>query len=254
MTLDAAIPAASRKFKPAASAGHLVVFLLINAAIAAGGFIMHALSGTGAAPAASSASSGARPNIIPFLLLSIAIDWLLVWHVYGGLKDSGVPLLSLVGGRWKSARDVFRDFGIALPFWIVWEATALGVYRILSMLRPAASGASGFTPAHSFLEVAVYFVVCFSAGFCEELVYRGYLQTQLEAFTGSRAVAIVGQGLVFGFLHTYQGWRPVIVISTLGVLYGLLATWRKSLLPGMVAHTWSDIYEGYLKFFWLAHG
>jgi len=32
----------------------------------------------------------------------------------------------------------------------------------------------------------------------------------------------------------------------LGVLYGVLAAWRKNLRPGMIAHTCSDIVGGLL--------
>jgi hypothetical protein len=31
-------------------------------------------------------------------------------------------------------------------------------------------------------------------------------------------------------------------IMLFGVLFGLLAVWRKSLRPGMIAHAWSDIF------------
>jgi membrane protease YdiL (CAAX protease family) len=50
-----------------------------------------------------------------------------------------------------------------------------------------------------------------ASGFCEEIVYRGYLQRQLRAFTGSGALAVFGQALVFGVGHAYQGWKNVVV-------------------------------------------
>jgi hypothetical protein len=60
-------------------------------------------------------------------------------------------------------------------------------------------------------------------------------------------VAVLGQGLVFGLFHSYQGWTNVIVISVLGVLYGILAAWRKNLRANVVAHAWSDIWGGWLQ-------
>jgi len=38
-----------------------------------------------------------------------------------------------------------------------------------------------------------------------------------------------------------QGVKQIVVISVLGALYGMLAAWRKSLRPGMIAHTMSDV-------------
>jgi membrane protease YdiL (CAAX protease family) len=58
---------------------------------------------------------------------------------------------------------------------------------------------------------------------------------------------VLGQGLVFGLFHAYQGWTNVIVISVLGVLYGVLAAWRKNLRANMIAHAWSDIWGGWLQ-------
>jgi len=59
---------------------------------------------------------------------------------------------------------------------------------------------------------------------------------------------VLAQALVFGIAHSYQGWRTVTVISVLGVLYGALAVWRRNLRANIVAHAWSDIWEGWLKF------
>ena len=83
-----------------------------------------------------------------------------------------------------------------------------------------------------------------AAGFCEELVFRGYLQRQFHAATGSIAAAVALQAIVFGPVHTYQGWKPVLVITVLGVLYGTLVGLRRDLRSSMIAHAWADIYEG----------
>ncbi len=80
------------------------------------------------------------------------------------------------------------------------------------------------------------------------MAFRGYLQRQFHALTGNIAWAIVLQALVFGLFHGYQGWRNVVVISVLGVLYGALAAWRRNLRVNIIAHAWSDIWEGWLKF------
>ncbi len=59
--------------------------------------------------------------------------------------------------------------------------------------------------------------------------------------------AVLGQALVFGLMHSYQGWKQTVVIGVLGVLYGTLAAWRKNLRANMLAHARSDVWEGWLK-------
>ena len=100
----------------------------------------------------------------------------------------------------------------------------------------------------SLLEILVWIGASITAGVCEEMAFRGYLQRQFHALGGGMVVAVLGQGLVFGLFHSYQGWRNVIVISVLGVLYGALAAWRGNLRANIVAHAFTDVWEGWLKF------
>ncbi len=81
-------------------------------------------------------------------------------------------------------------------------------------------------------EIAVWILVCLTAGFCEEAVFRGYLQQQVRAMKGSAAAAVGVQAICFGIAHGYQGTQNVVVITVLGVLYGLLALSRRSTAPG----------------------
>lgn len=100
----------------------------------------------------------------------------------------------------------------------------------------------------SLVEITLWILLCLTAGFCEEIAFRGYLQKQLHALSGSIAVAVILQGVVFGVTHGYQGWKNVFVISALGILYGLLAARRGNLRANMISHAWSDAWEGWLKF------
>jgi Type II CAAX prenyl endopeptidase Rce1-like len=54
--------------------------------------------------------------------------------------------------------------------------------------------------------------------------------------------------IFFGLAHSYQGWKHVIVIVALGILYGALVAWRRNLRDSMIAHAWSDLFEGWLRF------
>jgi hypothetical protein len=64
----------------------------------------------------------------------------------------------------------------------------------------------------------------------------------------SAGPAHLSASILFGAAHAYQGLKQAIVIAVLGTLYGVLASWCGTLRPGMIAHAWSDIYGGYLKF------
>ena len=67
---------------------------------------------------------------------------------------------------------------------------------------------------------------------------------QFAVWTGSVLAGMLLQAVLFGAAHPLLGWKQMIVICVSGVLFALLALWRKSLRPGMVAHAWADIFGG----------
>jgi membrane protease YdiL (CAAX protease family) len=177
-----------------------------------------------------------------------------LFFCWGGVRARGGNLFALTGGRWKNWNELFTDIGFALPFWILWEATAYAIYWVLGP-----SNAKSVFPIlpHTALESAAWVFLSITAGFCEELIFRGYLQSQLQALSGSVPVAVLGQGLVFGLVHSYQAWHAVFVIAVLGILYGVLAAVRSNLRANILSHAWSDVFEGWLKFLmfpgWFPH-
>jgi membrane protease YdiL (CAAX protease family) len=185
-----------------------------------------------------------RGSALPLYLSLIAAEWGLVRFVTArGLRRTGTRLRDLIGARWSGWRDVLRDVALALGFWAIWTVASSVVARSLG--PDTAKGIDTLLPRNA-PEVVAWVLLSISAGFCEEVVFRGYLQTQFEALWGSASLAIAVQAVVFGISHGYQGVRNVIVITVLGVLYGALARWRRSLPPVMIAHAWTDIVSGLL--------
>lgn len=160
-------------------------------------------------------------------------------RVWAGICVRGVRLIGLIGGRWPSARDVLGDIGLAVVAWTLWIGIQVGV----SHLIPSNAKSVSTLFPQTFLEVVLWIATSLSAGFCEEVAFRGYFQKQFEAMTRNSAAAVILQAILFGISHGYQGLRAIILF---GFLFGILALWRKSLRPGMILHAWSDIYAGYL--------
>jgi membrane protease YdiL (CAAX protease family) len=245
--LEETNPEQGQRPRQIASWTHLVGFLLIGAGVVAlGSLAQHAPAGGGGASPGQLAS---HSKAIPIYLTAILMDWALLYYCWGGVHHAGGNLKTLSGGRWSSWKSVAVDLGIALPFWVLWEGSAYGVHWLLSGVPGASSAKSvdSLLP-QSLLEILVWMGASVTAGVCEEMAFRGYLQRQLQALSGSVVLAVLGQGLVFGLFHSYQGWKNVIVISVLGVLYGALAAWRRNLRINIVTHAWTDVWEGWLKF------
>ena len=149
-------------------------------------------------------------------------------------------------GQLGSHSQVIPVYLIAIFMdWVLWEGSAYAVHRLLG---PSSAKSVASLLPQSLLEILIWIATAITAGVCEEMAFRGYLQRQLHALSGSVMVAVLGQGLVFGLGHSYQGWKNTIVISVLGVLFGALAAWRGNLRANIIVHAWADVWEGWLKF------
>jgi membrane protease YdiL (CAAX protease family) len=87
----------------------------------------------------------------------------------------------------------------------------------------------------------------FTAGFCEELVFRAFLITALVAATGMIPLAVLLSSGVFGMLHAYQRPAGAARAALLGVLLAVPFLWTGSILPSVFAHAALDLAAG----FWL---
>ncbi len=189
---------------------------------------------------------------VPQYLQVIFFQWVLVAFIVWGLRRPGLrrplSLRQLIGGRWQSFDEVLLDILIAAGYWIA-GITLIAVAKLaMGMLHPSDLGqikrAFGFIAPHGPVEIALWILLCINAGFCEEVIFRGYFQRQFMAWTGNPIAGIIAAGIVFGAAHLYQGGPQMILLALHGAMFGTLAYLRKSLRPGIIAHAWQDILTG----------
>ena len=92
-------------------------------------------------------------------------------------------------------------------------------------------------------------LLCVLVGFSEELVFRGYLMAQGISLARSIPLGVIFSALIFGAAHGYQGLRGMVLIGVFGALFSGLALFRRTLVPGMIAHAWHDFATGLLLAF-----
>jgi|SRR6185295_3735228 len=220
--------------EPLASRRHTARLLLIVGGIAVAGLLRVYTSGAGSSPVAP---PGSR---VPLYVSAIALQLGFVWFVALGIRPGGRRVADLIGRRWRSPLDGMRDGGLAILFVLVLRGCSLALH---ALLRPSPVN-SAFLLPKGVLESLLWVAVAIVAGACEELVFRGYLQPQLWALYGKLPLAIMLQALVFGVAHLYQGWRSALVTVVYGLAFGALAAWRRSIVPGAIAHSLVDVVGG----------
>ena len=218
-------PGPSSPLEAVASAWHTVVILVVMSALTVVSSRSGNLVGLGSYGKAGS------------YLTVMAFEWAMVAFIWYGVSRRGVRIADLVGGRWTGPLAILRDLGIAISFLIV---SLLVLNLIGHLLKAAPNQAVRNLLPHGPTETVLYLMLAMTAGFCEELIFRGYLQRQFSAWTHSAIGGIVLQGVGFGVAHGYQGWKYVVIIAVFGTLFGLLAQWRRTLSPGMIAHFVQD--------------
>ena len=201
---------------PVASIGHttLLVIVLLAAAVT---------------PSASPRAPAGHPWL--GLLL---VEMVLAAYVAIGLRDSRRDGRALLG-RWPpTAGDVLRGIGVG--------ATLLGLTWVLQRFFPDTSGVAlhplqPVTPLERIVWVVLAAVVASS----EELVFRGYLQRQLQAAGAGFWIATTLQAALFGAAHASQGWLAAVRYGLYGLVLGYLAHRRQGLTAPVLAHFTFDL-------------
>lgn len=159
------------------------------------------------------------------------------------LTREGLPM-----GRRSEGASILLGF---LAFPVLLSATILvstGLSGFESLQQSDESSVfANMTPYHAV-------ILSLAAGFGEELVYRGFVQTFLlrafKAFTGPTpgvragglVAAIVVQALFFGFAHSgYATWIHVLLPTLFGLVAGVVA-WRWGIWAAILLHVLVDIF------------
>jgi membrane protease YdiL (CAAX protease family) len=187
----------------------------------------------------------------------------------GGLILAGGPLVNLglvlfVATFWvvsKLRGSTWSDFGLARPkSWGRTILTGLGVTLgmlvsfvvLTSLIQLAFPNTQEDLSRFSFMQgnlpnlILNVVAIWFTAGFLEELVWRGYLMNRLIDLQGKETklawvIALVGSAIIFGLGHTYQGLGGVIKIIAAGLLFGAaFLIVRRNLWPLIIAHALLD--------------
>ena len=175
-------------------------------------------------------------------LATMVFQWGLVAFMYLVLKLEKMKMIEMGFGGFTirnfNIGAIFLVASIFITYLITFGLDAIGlkVNQELDFILPKTPG-----------ERLTWVFLSFTAGFCEEAIYRGYVISRLQFVTGGWLLGAVISSLSFGLLHSYQGVGNIALISIYGFLLSLLFVWRKSLVPGIFAHFLLDVFAPVLQ-------
>ena len=97
---------------------------------------------------------------------------------------------------------------------------------------------------HTRYELAWWAAVSLSAGFCEELIFRGYLIWVLRPLLGLWGAAAFSL-VVFAVAHAYHGVAGALATGVVGGLLTLVVLIFGSLWPAVAIHLLIDLQQGF---------
>lgn len=170
----------------------------------------------------------------------IASLWLLFGYAAARLDRQGLSVRTLIDPLPLTARRLGTYALVAVGMLFAWGLISgiLGLF-----LRPDRAQVQNLLALfpRGPVEKAFWIIMSLSAAFCEEFVYRGYVQTAVQRASGSLVIAIVVQALAYGFAHAALPWNVMVTVTFLGIFFGGVAAWRATLVPGMIMHAAFDL-------------
>ncbi len=153
---------------------------------------------------------------------------------------------------WRNG-ERFAYFGLTFRHW-AWEI-ALGIvlyvpffflasaielmFKGMGLSGPSGPAPSFLTP-HGVLDLVLAGFLVVVVAISEETIFRGYLIRRLSFVTRSTAVGLILSAAIFSIGHGYEGSLGMATVGTMGLVFGLVFLWRKSLVAPMTMHFLQD--------------
>ena len=171
------------------------------------------------------------------LIVTILMQWAIYAINYGAVYLEGT---GLAGVGLVRIRGV--DFAWGIAFLLAANVILSGVAWVLGQVGLPMPGEIQMLIPSSASGRVIWVAVSFTAGFCEEIAFRGYLMTRIRLLTKVKSwiIPAVISAVVFGVSHGYQGLPGVILLSIYGLMFSLLYIRTGRLWPCIIAHFFQD--------------
>jgi membrane protease YdiL (CAAX protease family) len=146
----------------------------------------------------------------------------------------------------------FRSINLNQNIWVTVIALVLGglwtIIKIINMLMVKYNKAEPETIllySQTKKGRLTNLYTAFTAGVCEEIIYRGLLFFLLQSIFSNMPtlLVLIVSSVIFGCAHVYQGVSGVAKTAAIGLIFGHLFLATGSLIPPMILHFLIDISD-----------
>lgn len=183
---------------------------------------------------------------------------------YRGTLIGEWVLTAVTLALWSGAGRPWRALGLEPPTdWRLYVGVALAIVVVAMLLRQNARvralppdrlqrlapkfSAIEFIIPRSAREYRWFQALSWTAGICEELLYRGFLTWVVAAYLGTAAAVLIVSA-AFGLGHAYQGRAGIVKTGMVGLIMGCIVLLSGWLIPAMIIHGMIDSASGIAGF------
>jgi membrane protease YdiL (CAAX protease family) len=174
-------------------------------------------------------------NAFQLMVLLLLQNLIAVVSIMAFLRPEGKGLAYLG----FASRPVLREVALGLALFPPVLLGALLLETLLLHFLPALHNVE-VNPILAMLQgpgdVAALLVASVLAGGVGEETIRAFVLRRFQTHLGGMRVGLVVWSLAFGAMHLSQGMDKALVVSLLGLVFGLLYAWRRSPVAAMVVH------------------
>lgn len=190
-------------------------------------------------PATLSASAGELPlreTAIDAVLLNEAVVWSLALAVLAIVLFWERRPLSSIG----LVRPTWAALAVGAGITVALLLLAIGAGLVLKVTETP-TGDKGQAALVMALPFWLQMFLSLSAGFTEEVLFRGYAIERMTELTGRRWLGAIVPVFVFGAAHApFWGVLHALAAGIIGLLLTLVYLWRRNLWTNIAAHALFD--------------
>jgi len=215
--------------------------------------------------------------VLAFFLLALVVDHRVLWRAFMrrvALDPAGArrtiwvqwalmlwTCSALVLWLWLSGRLPMASPAFAMPAgWRLW-APVVAVAGVMALqvgagiriarldgdkarLREQLGSTARMMPREA-RELPAWLGLSLTAGFCEELLFRGFVVWTLQPLVGAWPAAVASVAL-FSVAHAYQGREGLARTAMMGAAFAAIVALAGSLWPAIVFHAALDAVGGWI--------
>ncbi len=174
-------------------------------------------------------------NFSLVLVLIFAFEWIAALAVLAIIVFFERQPLSSIHLQWPTWKQV----GWAIVFWLLGLLSFAISSSLVQFLKLSTISISPFASVPLLLRIAIPL----TAGFCEEVLFRGYVIERIRMLTGNIWWGAIISLIGFALAHLAgYGLAGAIQIGVWAIVVTLLYIWQRNLVACMLMHALNDGY------------